>query len=282
MRPVKALLTSFLVAFSAPAIGQDRLELTFNGSVEPQQRAQIANQIDGVVEDVHFQTGQPVARGDLLFSIDDEGFKLDVAAAKAAHAEATARLTLAKDVADRQARLVRRGTGAEANAAQSALRVRIAEAAAARAGAALASAELALSRTQIGAPISGTAQHPVVARGAFVEAEGGTVLGEIVQTDPALVAYRVPYSDRQKALAKAGVRSVKELFKLIDLTARLPSGELYPHAGKPVFESAELDEKTGMLTTWGRFPNPNGVLIPGLEVTITSVVSKTPPQETKE
>lgn len=282
MRIAKGMLTFFMLAVSAPAFGQEHLKLTFDGRVEPRQRALVANQIDGVVKEVHFEPGQSVARDDLLYSIDDSGFMIDVESARAAHTEAVARLTLAKDVADRQARLARRGTGAEANAAQSALRVRIATAAVARAKATLASAELALSRTQIRAPISGTAQRPVIARGAFVEAEGGTVLGEIVQIDPALVAYQVPYGDRQEALATAGVTSPKELFKSIKLSVQLPSGKAYPHAGKPVFESAELDEKTGMLTTWGEFPNPNGVLIPGLKVTITSELSPGEPKETSK
>lgn len=98
--------------------------------------------------------------------------------------------------------------------------------------------------------------HSKVSAGASVEAEGGTVLGEIVQTDPILVAYQVPYSDRQKALKSAGTSSVEDLFPRIKLSLRLPLGEIYPNPGSPKFESAQLDEMTGMLTTWGEFPIP--------------------------
>lgn len=266
------LLALALLVVPAGALAGTPLELTFKGRVEPHQRTQVANQVTGMVSEVNFQPGQRVNRGDLLFSLDSSGAQIDVDAAKASLAEANARLALAEDIADRQAKLLSRGTGAEARATQSALEADVARAVVARAESALAAAELALKRTRVLAPITGIAR-PRVAPGAFVEAEGGTVLGEIVQTDPILVAYQVSYADRQKALKAAGTTSIKGLFAHIKIWLRLPSGKVYSSAGVPVFESAQLDEKTGMLTTWGEFPNPNGELIPGLEVTVRSEIS---------
>lgn len=268
-------LALLLVAVPTAAWAQSTLDLTFDGRVEPLARTQVANQITGVVSEVHFNPGQRVNSGDLMYSIDRSGFEIEVDAAKAALAEARARHALAKDIADRQASLYGRGTGAEAKATQTALEADIAAAAVSRAEAALAAAQLSLARTRISAPIPGIARS-IVAPGAFVEAEGGTVLGEIVQTDPVLVAYRIPYPDRQKALQAAATTSVKDLFQRIKLSIRLPTGELYPFEGRPKFESAQLDEKTGMLTTWGEFPNPDSVLIPGLEVTVLSTIATTP------
>jgi RND family efflux transporter MFP subunit len=271
------LLALALMVVPAGTLAGTPLELTFKGRVEPHQRTQVANQVTGMVSEVHFQPGQRVDRGELLFSLDSSGLQIDVEAAKASLAEANARLALAEDIAGRQARLLSRGSGAEARATQTALEADVARALVARAESALAAAELALKRTRITAPISGIARSRV-APGAFVEAEGGTVLGEIVQTDPVLVAYQVPYADRQKALNAAGTRSIKDLFSHIKIWLRLPSGKVYSSAGLPVFESAQLDEKTGMLTTWGKFPNPNGELIPGLEVTVRSEISAADPE----
>lgn len=281
MSRASGLLAFVLIAISAPVLGQELVEFRFEGRVEPLQRVQVANQVSGVVSGVHFEPGQRLERGDLMYSIESTSFKIDVDAAKAAVAEAHARLALAEDVANRQTELVRRGTGAMAIATQSALEAKIAKAAVARAEAALASAQLALARTQVTAPISGTAQRAKIAPGAFVETEGGTVLGEIVQMDPVLVAYRVSYADRQEALTAAGTTSARKLLKKIKLSLLLPSGEVYPHAGEPQFESAALD-RSGMLTTWGEFPNPTGMLIPGLNVTIISRVSTTPTHGSSE
>jgi membrane fusion protein, multidrug efflux system len=266
------VLAVVVIATPAMAWAQSSLELTFKGRVEPNKRTQVANQITGQVSEVHFQPGQRIERGQLIYSMDSRSFQIDVDGANAALAEARARFALAKDVADRQSELLKRGTGPEAKATQSTLEAEVAKAAVARAQAALASAELSLERTRIRAPIAGIARS-IVAPGAFAEAEGGTVLGEIVQTDPALVAYQVPYTDRQKALKAVGTTSIRDLFSRIKLSLRLPSGEVFPSTGRPIFESAQLDERTGMLTTWGEFPNPDGVLIPGLDVMVLSEIS---------
>lgn len=248
-------------------------ELNFKGVVEPRQRVQVANRVTAMVKSVKAQPGQRVAKGDVLFELDAAAFEIDVAEAHASLAEARARLLLAEDVAQRQGELMDRGTGMAAKARQSEIEVEIARAVVAREESALAQAELALERTRILAPISGTMGRPNVAPGAFVEAEGGTTLGEIAELDPVLVAYQVPYADRQRALALAGTSSVKDLFEKITLSLQLPSGEAYPHKGHPRFESAQIDKATGMLTTWAEFPNPDGILVPGLQVGVRSTIA---------
>ncbi len=274
MAKLTAMLAFFVVAFATAAQAQTSLGLIFDGRVEPMRQVQIANQITGRISEVHVRPGQRVEQGDVLISIERADFEIAVDAAEAALAEARARLELAEDVADRLTRLVRRGTGAEANATQSALEVEIAKAAVAGSRASLAAAKLALERTQIRAPISGVVQVSLVTPGAFVEAEGGTIVGKIVEVDPVRVAYSISYADRQRALIAAGTTSVDELFSRISLSLKLPSGATYPHTGRPIFESAALDGKTGMLTTWGEFPNPDNTLIPGLDVTVMSKVER--------
>lgn len=263
-----------LAVFLIPghAVGQPILEFKFPGRVEPRQRVQVANQINGIIKTIHVDAGQRVTQGDLMYSLDDASYRIDVASAEAAVAEARARLALAEDVSERQAQLQQRGTGAAASATMSALEAQIARAGVAKAEAQLESARLALERTQVLAPIAGLAQRPKVAPGAFVEAKGGTVLGEIVQTDPVLVAYRVSYADRQKGLAASGQSSVAKLYKFVQLSLEMHSGATYQQTGRALFESSELDPATGMLTVWGEFPNPSGTLIPGMKVTVVSKI----------
>ncbi|MBY0226521.1 MAG: efflux RND transporter periplasmic adaptor subunit [Hyphomicrobium sp.] len=271
-RPVAVL---GLLAFSTistiePSYAQATLEFEFKGRVEPRQRVQIANQVTGVVEQVHVEAGHIVKVGDLLFSIDASSFRLDVEVAEAEVLEARAKLELAEDIAARRASLEQRGSGASAAAKQSALEASMARAVLKRAEAQLSLASLALKRTEIRSPINGIAQRPRVSPGAFVEAEGGTVLGEIVQTDPVLVAYQITYADRQAVLSATGTTLVVDLYRSIKLKLRLPSGAHYPEGGRALFESAEIDPATQAITVWGEFPNPTGVLIPGLDVTVLS------------
>lgn len=267
---------AFVLLLPAVAQGAEPLTLNLTGMVEPRERVAIANQVTGVVSKVRVVAGQQVQAGDVLFELDAEQFKIDVATAKAELDEARARLKLAEDVAARQSRLAERGSGAEARATQSVIEAEVARAVVARQQSALARAELALTRTRIMAPISGTVGKTKVAPGAFVEAEGGTVLGEIVQVNPVLVGYRVPYEDRQRSLEKAQTKTPRALFKNVTLTLVLPSGATYPLRGQPKFESAEIDRETGDLTTWAEFPNPDGVLVPGLRVKIVSEIRAAP------
>lgn len=279
----RALVASCLIAAAAMAYpcsrnvwGAEPLELTFKGTVEPLQRVQVANQIDGVVSKVLVSAGQHVDLGQLLFEMDAEPFKIDVVTARAKLDEAHARLRLAGDVAGRQSRLLERGVGAQARAEQTGIEVDVARAAVASQEGNLARAELALARTRVVASISGIVGRPRVAPGTFVEAKAGTTLTEIVQLDPVLVAYQVPYADRQQALEKAGLTTPREIFERIVLNLELPSGRAYPHSGEPKFESAEIDRTSGMLTTWAEFPNPDGILVPGLEVRILAHIHAKP------
>lgn len=272
--PGRSVLLLGLVVGVTPGLAwaEEVLQLEFRGQVAPIRTVTIANRLDAVVDEVLFAGGERVSAGDPLFVLDQPPFEIAVDAAKAAVEAAEARLALTEDAAERQAQLLDRGTGSRVRAFETRLEQKIARAELAERRAELAAAELRLDRTRIAAPISGHIGQPFVAKGAFVEAEGGTALAEIVQLDPVRVSYGVPYADRMAALAAAGTSTVEALFERIELELVLPDGSIYHHPGQPGFESARIEAGTGMLTTWATFPNPEGVLVPGLEVTVLSSI----------
>ena len=143
-----------------------------------------------------------------MFELDADVFKIDVSAAQSELDEARARLSLAADEAARQAQLMEHNATPVARAKQTAIEVQIVRAVVARKESALARAELALSHTRVVAPISGTVGRPHVAPGAFVDAKADTVLAEIAQLDPILVACDVPYVDRERFFNKPGQRAI--------------------------------------------------------------------------
>lgn len=279
------LITAFvaLTATISQALANEPLKLQLEGTIEPRQRVEIANQITGVVSAILVTSGQKIEAGQPMFELDSEPYKLDVATARAELAEARAKLKLAEDITNRQTQLTERGVGARARTAQATFETEAARATVSKHETALARAELMLRRTRILAPISGLVGKLRVSVGAFVEAEGGTVLGEVVQLDPVLVAYQVPYADRQAALAKSGATAASTLFRYVDLRMELPSGQLYTHKGTPLFENSTVDPASGTLTTWAEFPNPEGTLVPGLKVRVLSNIHDKPQQaETAE
>ena len=88
--------------------------------------------------------------------------------------------------------------------------------------------------------------------------------------DPALVAYRVSYSERLEALDLAKAETVDDLLRGIRLRLRLPGARDYPAEAAPHAASAEVDELTGTVTVWAYFPNPDALLRPGMAVTVLS------------
>ena len=271
--------TLIVLGLGAPALSAAAAEFTFEGVVAPRQTLEIANQIDGVVEQIHITPGQRVQAGDLLVTLEDTDAKIEVAIAKAALKEAVAREAQARETAERRQALASKGAASRAAARDLQLGATIASASADRARAGLKKAELALTRTRVHAPISGTVGRVRVAQGAFVEAEGGSVLLDISTLDPVLVSYTVSYEDRQRALKAAGVTSIAQLFGRVELDLILPSGASYTHAGRTLYESARIEEASGGITVWGEFPNPERTLVPGLRITLTSRVQPTSHRE---
>ena len=261
-----------IVIWSIPTVGSasEALEQKFDGVVVPRQWVQVVPQVNGVVSRILFEPGQRVSKGDVLFEMDADDFAIDVRIAQSELDEARARLSLAKDAAERQARLLRQNATAQQLARQTEIEVEIARAKVAYKEGTLAKAQLALSRTRVVAPLSGTIGRPHVAPGAFVEAIKGMVLAEIAQLDPMQVYFYVPYVERQRALDKVETSDADALFDKSSLSLELPSERVYELSGKPEPHGEEIDQSTDVMTVWSVFPNPRNVLIPGLKVHVIS------------
>ena len=178
------VLALSIVIWLIPPVGNasEALEQKFDGVVVPRQWVQVVPQVNGVVSRTLFVPGQRVSKGDVLFEMDADDFAIDVRIAQSELDEARARLSLAEDTAARQAILLRQNATVKQLARQSEIDVAIERAIVARKEVALAKAQLALSRTRVVAPLSGTIGQPLVAPGAW--AIQGMKLVEIAQLDP--------------------------------------------------------------------------------------------------
>ena len=261
-----------IVIWLIPRVGiaSEALDQKFDGVVVPCQWVQVVPQVNGVVSRILFEPGQHVSKGDVLFEMEADDFALDVRMAQSELDEARARLSLAEDTAARQAILLRQNATVKQLARQSEIEVAIERAIIARKEVALAKAQLALSRTRVVAPLSGTIGRPHVAPGALVETIKGMVLAEIAQLDPMEVYFRVPYVERQRALDKAGTSDADDVFDNSTLSLELPSDRVYELSGTPEPHGEQIDQSTDVMTVWAVFPNPHNILVPGLKVHVIS------------
>jgi membrane fusion protein (multidrug efflux system) len=129
------------------------------------------------------------------------------------------------------------------------------------------SARINLAYTRLTAPIGGRIGASSFTRGALVTNGQSSALATIQKLDPIYVdvtqtaVERLALTDDMaRAPAKGGgVRSAPVHLQLGD-------GRSYPIEGRLQFTDVTVDQNTGSVTLRAIFPNPNGVLLPGMYV----------------
>ncbi len=85
----------------------------FTGRFEAVETVEIRSRVSGYLESKHFNDGQEVSKGDLLFRIDPRPFEISLAQATAQLEQAAAQLQFAISNANRAKSLSRRGNVSE-------------------------------------------------------------------------------------------------------------------------------------------------------------------------
>ncbi|HPK03604.1 MAG TPA: efflux RND transporter periplasmic adaptor subunit [Candidatus Sumerlaeota bacterium] len=156
---------------------------------------------------------------------------------------------------------------AEAELASQREAVGVAEAAIGQAQAALEAARIQLDHTRIVAPISGRIGISQVTVGALVTAHQATPLATIQQLDPIYVDVSQSTSELlalRRRLESAELTSDTATIDTVGL--RLEDGSAYDHTGTLAFRDVTVDQSTGSVTLRAVFPNPEGLLLPGMFV----------------
>jgi multidrug efflux system membrane fusion protein len=233
----------------------------FTGRVAAVESVELRPRVSGYVQQVAYEEGQEVHKGDLLFVIDPRPYRaaLDRAQADLERARSEARLAQAQDVRaqtlieaqaiSREEFETRKATTSGTNAA-----VRAAEAA-------VAAAQLDLQFTQVRSPIEGRAGRALVTEGNLAQADG-TLLTTVVSQDPVFVYFE---SDEQSflryaELARKGERSDTQN----PVRVGLASETGYPHAGTVDFVDNQVDPRTGTIRARAVLKNPDRLFTPGL------------------
>lgn len=239
------------------------------GRVEAIEDAQIRARVTGIVTKINFEQGGLVKKGQLLFTIDPAPYiaARDQAAAQLKQAQANARS--ARSLAERYAKLVKVNAvskqdydNAVAQAAQS-------EATVAAAKAALEAARINLGYTKVDSPITGRIGKALVTVGALVSASSATQLATVQQIDRVYVDLTRSTAEvlqMRKALASGKLKQVDS--GAAKAIALLEDGSRYKHEGKLLFSGISVDPTTGQVNLRAEFPNPDGLLLPGMYVRV--------------
>lgn len=238
----------------------------YTGRFEAVDEVQVRARVSGYLEAVHFSPGQDVAKGDLLFTIDQRPFEARVAEARAALRQAEAEVTLARNELARARQLSDRGHTSQAVFEQRQQQHSNAEAAVAAAQARLNTAELDLGFTEIRAPVAGRISDDAVTPGNLIA--GGVsspVLTTIVSASP--IHFVFDATEQQLLSRMRGgdaERDVRERMTGAEVEVRLIDETNFNHRGHIDFIDNRLDRLTGTIRGRAVLDNPNGLLTPGM------------------
>lgn len=234
------------------------------GRVTAFEMSEIRPQVAGIIRERLFTEGAVVRRGQTLYRIDPRLYEASVAQAQANLASAEATVAAARVSAGRlkplaaiEAVSAQDLTNAEATARQ-------AEAAVAQNRAALQTARINLGFTAVPAPIAGRIGRSLATVGALVTTNQAEPLAVIQRLDPVYVDMQQSSADLlalRRALASGGIAPATARVRLI-----LEDGSDFGFEGSVPFSEVMVNASTGTVTLRARFPNPRGVLLPGMFV----------------
>lgn len=250
-----------LVPYRYTFVSQTSSNLDF--TIEPR--------INGYLLRKNYRTGQPVKKGDILFEIEQEPYRIALAKTKANVASAKATLTNAEANFNRVEPL----TKIEA-LSQSELDAATSQLLAARAGYKVAlqelnSANLQLSYTKLVAPHDGIGSSSKAVPGDFVGV--GTnfaVLATVSYIDSIAVDLSLPMSKYLEINGNEPSYTNKNL--LSDISMKLSDGSIYPLSGLYNYTKTEVDAAADAIVMQVLFPNTDYTLKAGQFVRITATI----------
>jgi membrane fusion protein, multidrug efflux system len=246
-------------ASGAPAVGvvrAARQQITqsdeFIGRIQAVNRVALVARVTAFLEKRQFVEGSEVAKGDLLYQLEQPPFQALVDAGKASVAQLQAQHQDAQLTLERAQALLRGPAGQQSNVDTALANERSLAAQIAGAQAQLQTAEINLGYTEIRAPIDGRITSTAVTEGNVVSPTSGT-LATIVSQDPMYVIFPISLRaglDLRARYAKVGG------FDAVVIKLRLPDGQAYAQDGKLDYVSPTVAENTDTITARGVIPNP--------------------------
>ncbi len=236
------------------------------GRTSPFESSEVRPQVDGIITRRLFQEGETVRAGQVLYQIDPAPYAAAAANARAALARAQANIASTAARAQRYGELVKINAIARQDYENAVAAANQAKADVAAQRAALQSAQISLRRTAIRAPITGRIGASTFTVGALVTAAQAQPLTTIQRLDPIYVDINQSSVDvlRLRKQLLAGEVSRSGAATRVGLT--LEDGSDYGREGKFQFSDVTVAQNTGTVTIRAIFPNPQGLLLPGMYV----------------
>ena len=247
--------------------------LEFTGNTQAINTVQLKARVEGYLEKVFFKDGDRVKKGQLLFLIQQNTYEAKLQQAEAEILSQKAKLFHAQTEYARFTKLVTQKAAAQTDVDNWLYQRDAAQAAVMSAEAQRDLARLNLSYTKVTSPFDGRIGRRLKDPGNLVGAGEATLLADVDQIDPLYVYFTINERDLLDITKETKESVEKVIRKDVPLYLRLTNEEDYPHQGYLDFASISLNATTGTLTLRGVFPNPQGMMLPGLFARVRAPVT---------
>ena len=230
-----------------------------SGFREVEVRARVA----GILLQRNFREGGAVKKGESLFIIDPEPFRVALARAEADLAVAQARLAQANREAARLRPVLELKAVSQKELDDAVSAEQIAEAELKSARARVNEARLNIEYSRVESPITGVTSRSVVSEGTLVSGPS-VLLTTVTQTDPMYVIFGIP--DREHLAMRRDVEAGR--LKLppdgrFKATIKLADGSFHERTGVVGYTDVRVNHQTGTTEARAQVPNPDGLLRAG-------------------
>jgi multidrug efflux system membrane fusion protein len=238
------------------------------GRFVPVDVVEVRARVSGYLDKVHFQDGQTVTQGQLLFTIDKRPFQNTLDQARANLELARSNLAFTEADLARGKQLLRDRTISEQVFDQRSQAFRNAKASVEANEAAVRQAELDLEFTDLRAPVAGRIGDRHVTPGNLIAGGTGgttnTLLAIIVSTDPIRLEFTFDEASllRYERLAREGQDVTGRGNTVVRL--KLIDEQNFSHQGRMDFVDNVIDRATGTIRGRAQFANADGLFTPGM------------------
>ena len=239
----------------------------FTGRLDAVESVEIRPRVSGYLQEVRFQSGQLVKKGDVLFVIDPRTRRAALDRAEAELLRTIAQGEVVERDATRAEQLLASRTISPEEADQRIWAFKQVSAARLSAQAAKESARLELEFCEVRSPIDGRVSRALVTVGNNVSGVDGftTLMTTVVSVDPFYAYSAVDESSLLKLQQLLrGHKLPTDAQGRVTVEMRLNGEAGFEHKGHLESLDNRLDPATGSIALRTVFPNPDGLLVPGL------------------
>ncbi len=245
----------------------------FVAQVYGQADVDIHSRVEGWVTSMNFKEGSMVRKGDLLYVIDDVQYKIKVDREASALTGAQTELVRTQNELNRVRPLTEMNALSKKDLDNAIAAFDAAQAHVKASEASLQNAKIELGYTRVYAPFDGIIGISKVRVGDYISRMGSN---SILATISSIGAVRVRFQISEREYLRLSKLSQAERQNLRYVKLVLADGSIYPEQGEVNFADREIDPATGTLTIEASFPNPQGLLRPGLYVKARVLISTFP------